>query len=142
MQSAPTSNCQDFGSPKSMPTKEMADDCNNCSSHNVQNESGGEHEEEDGGVKIGIVKTLYEELGEMKRAKERVGGGNVDFPRETHMHDKAEKDAEKVPSAAKLKISKKGQHQEELKVVEANINGFGGGRVRILKRGEMLDSGP
>jgi hypothetical protein len=140
MQSTPTSNCQDFDSPKSMPTKEMADECNNCSSNNVQSESGVEHEEEDGGVKSGIVKTLYEELGEMNRAKERFAGGNIDFPVETHMHNKAERDAEKVPSAAKLKISNKSQHHEGLKTAEAKIKDFGGGRVRILKRGELLDS--
>jgi hypothetical protein len=125
-----------------MPTKKMADYCNNCSSNNVQRESDVEHEEEDGGVKIGIVKTLYEELGEMNRAKERVAGRNVDFLGETHMHDKAERDAEKVSSAEKLKFNNKSQYHEGLKTAEAKVKDFGGGRVRILKRGELLDSEP
>jgi hypothetical protein len=142
MPSTPTSNCQDFGSPKSMPTKKMADDCNQCSSNNVQSESSVDHGEEDGGVKIGIVKTLYEELGEMNPAERRAVGGNVDFLRETHMHDKAEKDAEEAPSAVKPKFNNKSQHHEGLKTAEARFKDFGGCRVRILKRGELLDSEP
>jgi hypothetical protein len=125
-----------------MPTKEMADGCNNCSSNNVQSKSGVEHEERDGGVKIGIVKTLYEELGEMNRAKERFADGNIDFPVETHMHNKAERDVEETPSAAKLEFNNKSQRHEGLKTAEAKVMGFGSGRVRILKRGELLDLEP
>jgi hypothetical protein len=122
-----------------MSTKEMADD---CSSNNVKHESSVEHEEEDGGVKIGIVKTFYEELRERNQAKEMVAGGNVDFHREAHMHDKAEGDSKKVPTAAKLESKIKSQHHKGLKTAEAKVEDSGGSRIRILKRGELLDSEP
>jgi hypothetical protein len=108
----------------------MADD---CSSNNVQSESGVKHEEEEGGVKIGIVKTLYEELEEMNLAKELAVGSNVSSTGKAHMHDKASTHAK--DAKLKFKFKKENQPHE----AEAKVKACGISRVRILKRGELID---
>jgi hypothetical protein len=119
-----------------MPTKEVADD---CSSNNVQSKSGVEHEEEDGGVKIGIVKTLYEELAEIQLAKEMTEGGNIATIKEVHMHKKSDIDTKKGTDEGKLKFDNKKQGQEALDGAKGKGMVFGNSGVRILKRGEVID---